>query len=863
MIEVRGAHLARGGAAALAGASLAVAPGELVALAGANGSGKSTLGRVVAGSLLVEAGTVRIDGLDPAAAADARAEVRRRVGFVPQDPADQIVAMVVGDEVAFGPRNLRLAEDEVARRVRSALARAGIPDAGERRVDELSGGELVRVAFAGALAMEPAYLVLDEVGAMLDADLRGQVRALARRLAAESGAGVLMITHDPVDLAAADRIVALEAGRTLWEGSPRALVCGQRALWESLTGGDALSRAVAAGLGAPLDPVDGCAAERSGDTAFEVRAAGRGTPSPSEDRGRAAADALAPAAARPRATADAKMPAADRARTSADAPASAPARVPAPTPASAQAPASAGGLSLTGVTYTYPGAAHPAIDDVSLSVAPGEILLLAGTSGSGKSTLAALAAGLLEPPTGTALVNGEPAHAGAVGLAAQRPEAQLFLERVDDEIAFGPRSVGLGAAEVDVRVRTAARSTGLDGELLDRHPFELSGGQQRRVGLASVAALEPGAYVFDEPTAGLDAAGRAECHRLVRDLAKAGAPVLVISHDLDEWLEDASSIALLRGGELVWHGERSAIRVDDEGPWALAGLPRPLTLGGPAEAVPADEEGARPAWLEQPAGPREPGPAPAPPPLDARVEIILFLAAVATLFATPSLPVVGLAALVLAGLWPLARRRRSASRPPLPLGALASLALVILLANLVSCDGTAPMPVVGPVGVDGPRAARSVLAIARLGILFGLAACIAATTPVPDLSQGVVRLLRPLSLAGAPVGAMGTSLSIALTSIPAVADEMRRIELAQRARGARFDEGSLASRARARAAIVVPVVLGLMRRADRLGEAMAARSFDPDVVQVPPRSLSSRDTMVLAAGLAACALALVIAATAS
>lgn len=955
MIEVRDVRLTRGGAAALAGASLRLDRGEVVALAGANGSGKSTLGRLIAGGVLADVGSVRVDGIDPAASAGDRARVRRLVGVVGQDPLDQIVAMTVGDEVAFGLRNLRLSEQEVEARVRETLELAGLPGRERARVGELSGGELVRVALAGALAMRPGYLVLDEVGAMLDGALRVQVRSLARSLAA-AGAGVLVITHDPADIAAADRVAVLESGSVSWAGPPRALVEGNRPLWDRVTGDDGLARAVADRLGAAG------AVERAG-AASDAEAVGR--------RARGVGDV--PRVAGPE-------------RRSPD--------IMGPVP---------GSLVLAGVSYTYPGGARPAIDQVDLAIAPGEILLLAGVSGSGKSTLASLAAGLVAPGAGAVRRDGRPVHPGEIGLAAQRPEAQLFLERVDDEVAFGPRSLGVAEGEVARRVEGALAAVGLDCGLAARHPLELSGGQRRRVGTASVLALEPVAYIFDEPTAGLDAAGRSEAHRTVRRLAAGGAPVLVISHDLDEWLDDADALALIAGGALVWRGSRDDA-LAHPGIWARAGLTLPVTLGGAVEIPSRAAEGGRPRLTapssdgavagaaasrrpgdaahqnQVPAQRREdpvsaapisvgtasapapaaslsaPDPAPAPPvrrgvdparpvpvdpahaptalvpasasrpsaasvpaparrpPLDARVKLILFFVAAIALFASPSPLVIGGGALALALAWTVSRRASrprpaatapvtahpafavgpgatadpaiatahpasavgpgSATRPataapaaPVPAAPtprppalpLLTLACLVLTANLVSCDGTAPVALVGPVGLDPARALASALALARLAVLLGLALTIAATVSVPALSAAFVRLMSPLAALRVPVGALSGALSIALTSIPQVVEEFRRIELAQRARGARLDEGPLATQIRLRAAIVVPVVLALLRRADRLGEAMAARSFDPDVVQVPPRPLSSRDTMVLVGGTAFAALVLALA----
>ena len=797
MIEITEACVERGGSVALDRVSLTLEPGEVLAVAGENGSGKSTLARLAAGALLAAGGSASVDGVDPAAGVPERAEVRRLVGLVPQDPADAIVSPRVFDEIAFGPRNLRCSEEEVADRVAASLAAVDMTGARDRLVAELSGGELVRVALAGALAMRPCYLVLDEVGAMLDGALRGEVRALAHRLAKESGLGILMVTHDPIDIVRADRVAVLKAGRVAWSGSPQDLMRYEEGLWRQVVGEGLLAATVRA-------RELGSGSRHPGGSAALFQGASLVADSPSGPS-----------------------------------------------------------LVIAGVSHRYPGADRQVLTQVDLTVQPGEVLLLSGPSGSGKSTLAAIACGLLAPERGTASLDGEPVHASQVGFSSQRPESQLFLDRVHDELAFGPRAIGLGAQEVEARVGAAAQAFGIDETTLDRHPLELSGGWQRRVGLAAVRALGPAAYVFDEPTAGLDAQGRAEVHGLATDLARAGAPVLVISHDVDEWLEHAGAVALIREGELVWRGSVFAL-ADHPEVWARAGLDRPVVLGGAldggvrsgasSDTVPISSAPARGA---APVGSVH-GPAATAPPrsLDARVKIALFLAAAVTAFLAPPPVAVAVGALALLVTAAIAGPRRVAHRPPLvPIVLLAAL---VLLANLVTLDGSGAVSLIGSVGLNPSAGLVAVAVLARLGILLGLALALAGTTAVPELSDALVRLLSPLARLGAPVGVLGAALSIALTSIPAVSEEFRRIADAQRVRGPRLDDGSLTERIGLHAAILIPLVSALLARADHLGEAMAARAFAPDVIQVPAQGLARRDIVTLAAGLAACALALAI-----
>jgi len=202
------------GTVALDGCSLAVADGETVLLCGPNGSGKTTLLQHLNGLLTPDAGTVRVDGKN---ASEHPVHARTAVGAVFQDPRDGVVAATVGADVAFGPENLGLAREEIDRRVEAALAAVGLSERADARIEALSGGQRARVAVAGALAMEPAHLALDEPFAGLD-------WPSARRLLThlddlrESGVSLVVATHDLRDLAPrADRVVVLEDGEIVHE----------------------------------------------------------------------------------------------------------------------------------------------------------------------------------------------------------------------------------------------------------------------------------------------------------------------------------------------------------------------------------------------------------------------------------------------------------------------------------------------------------------------------------------------------------------------------------------------------------------------------------------------------------------------
>jgi len=216
------------GVLSLESLTLELAPGEMVAVLGANGSGKSTLARLTNGLLLPSAGTVTVDGIDTRDEARG-VEVRSAVGMVFQHPDDQIVATSVEDDIAFGPENLGLPRDQIRMRVDEAVADTGLEGLGQREPHMLSGGQKQRLAMAGALAMRPRYLVLDEPTSMIDATGRKEFSSVLERVRA-SGRGVLLITHDVAEALPADRVVVLDTGRLAFEGTPDALLAKDESL---------------------------------------------------------------------------------------------------------------------------------------------------------------------------------------------------------------------------------------------------------------------------------------------------------------------------------------------------------------------------------------------------------------------------------------------------------------------------------------------------------------------------------------------------------------------------------------------------------------------------------------------------------
>ena len=216
---------------ALDDVSLTIEDGEFVGLIGHTGSGKSTLVQHLNGLLLPTSGTITVDGLNIADKATDRRAIRRKVGLVFQYPENQLFEETVEKDIAFGPKNLGLGEEEIARRVKDAMRRVALPydELHERSVFELSGGQMRRVAIAGVLAMEPQVLVLDEPCAGLDPRGREEILGLIRDLHREAGTTIVMVSHSMDDVAAlAERVIVMNRGEVAMDGAPRdVFACGE------------------------------------------------------------------------------------------------------------------------------------------------------------------------------------------------------------------------------------------------------------------------------------------------------------------------------------------------------------------------------------------------------------------------------------------------------------------------------------------------------------------------------------------------------------------------------------------------------------------------------------------------------------
>ena len=224
-------------------------------------------------------------------------------------------------------------------------------------------------------------------------------------------------------------------------------------------------------------------------------------------------------------------------------------------------------LEIKNLTYTYSIGTpfeHTALDQVSFRVNRGEFIGIIGHTGSGKSTLMQQLNGLLKPTSGTVMLDGKDIWSDKkltrearfrVGLVFQYPEYQLFEETVYRDIAFGPKNMGLSAEEIDRRVREAAGFVGLTEQQLEVSPFDLSGGQKRRVAIAGVIAMEPEVLILDEPTAGLDPMGRSEILGNIQAYRGAkNATIMMVSHSMEDVARLTDRLLVLNGSKLAMEG---------------------------------------------------------------------------------------------------------------------------------------------------------------------------------------------------------------------------------------------------------------------------------------------------------------------
>ncbi|MBR6702967.1 MAG: energy-coupling factor transporter ATPase [Clostridia bacterium] len=544
----------------LDGLDFSVEEGEFVAVLGHNGSGKSTLARLTNGLLSPNSGKITVLGLD---ATDEKNlfEIRKQVGIVFQNPDNQTVASIVEDDIAFGPENIGVEREEIGRRIEFALGAVGMSEYRHSTTSRLSGGQKQRIAIAGVLALKPKIMILDESTAMLDPRGRKEVMDVVLRLNREEKITVLLITHFPEEALLADRAVVMNHGKIVLSGKPSEVLAEEETLKKcSLT----LPR-----------PLQICRKLQSNGVAVEDCFD---------------ADALASALApmlQNTATENTSEQVENITETG-----------------------EIGSVYCENLSYTYnpssPFATH-ALNGVDLQIHAGDFFGIIGHTGSGKSTFVQHLNALIKLPTAEKKYKPKKRKKNAVetntklqvngldltqkttdfkllrkkvGMVFQYPEYQLFAETVFEDVAFGLKNFNenLTEEEIESAVKEAIERVGLNyEEVKNRSPFELSGGQKRRVAIAGVIVTKPEILVLDEPAAGLDPLGKEEIMSLLHTMHQSWCKtVIIVSHDMDEIAENCNRAVVFSGGKVLVQATPKRLFEKDE--WTKqAGLDLPFT----------------------------------------------------------------------------------------------------------------------------------------------------------------------------------------------------------------------------------------------------------------------------------------------
>ncbi len=497
-----------------------IEPGQFIAILGHNGSGKSTLAKHMNAILMPNDGVMWVDGKDTRNEENIW-DVRQTAGMVFQNPDNQIIGTVVEEDVGFGPENLGVPTEGIWQRVEESLSAVGMIEYRYHSPNKLSGGQKQRVAIAGVVAMRPKCIVLDEPTAMLDPNGRKEVLRTVEELRRREKVTVILITHYMEEVVGADRVIVMDKGHVVLEGTAREVFSQVELLKEYR-------------LDVPQVTL----------LAYELRK--KGYPIP---EGILTTEELLEAlnaCKKSDITAQVFTDRESKNVTYTEEPL----------------------LKVEHINYIYsPGNAFEkhALKDISLDVYEGEFVGIIGHTGSGKSTLIQHLNGLIKATNGTIYYKGENIYGekynlrelrNNVGLVFQYPEHQLFETDVLTDVCFGPKNQGLSQEECRERAIEALRLVGLPEKYYEVSPFDLSGGQKRRVAIAGVLAMKPKVLVLDEPTAGLDPKGRDEILDQIAYLQKEGnLTVVLVSHSMEDIAKYVDRIVVMNKGCKMYDDE--------------------------------------------------------------------------------------------------------------------------------------------------------------------------------------------------------------------------------------------------------------------------------------------------------------------
>ena len=503
--------------------NLDIEPGQFIAILGHNGSGKSTLAKHMNAILVPSGGTMWVDGKDTKEEENLW-DVRQTAGMVFQNPDNQIIGTVVEEDVGFGPENLGVSTEEIWQRVEKSLSAVGMIEYRHHSPNKLSGGQKQRVAIAGVVAMCPKCIVLDEPTAMLDPNGRKEVLRTVEDLRKREHVTGILITHYMEEVIGADRVIVMDQGHVVMDGTTREIFSQVELLKKYRLDVPQVTMLAHGLKQRGLDIKEGIlttnelieALEKVGDWRQNQKKTYVGH-----------AETVVKKEKKENPI-----------------------------------------LKLEHIEYVYSsGTAYEkrALKDINLDIYEGEFVGVIGHTGSGKSTMIQHLNGLMKATSGALYYNGENIYdekynlrqlRNNVGLVFQYPEHQLFEIDVLTDVCFGPKNQGLTEEECKKRAIEALELVGLSEKYYDTSPFDLSGGQKRRVAIAGVLAMRPKVLVLDEPTAGLDPKGRDEILDQIAYLQKErNLTVILVSHSMEDIAKYVDRIVVMNKGRKMYDGE--------------------------------------------------------------------------------------------------------------------------------------------------------------------------------------------------------------------------------------------------------------------------------------------------------------------